>query len=57
MKSEWESRAVDDLFALHEQMVAAHSAKLKAMKVKLERRLQALNQQSKLMETVKPGLP
>jgi hypothetical protein len=33
------------------------SAKLRAKKVELERRLKQLNQQSKLIETVKPGLP
>jgi hypothetical protein len=32
-------------------------AKLKAKKVDLERHLQQLNQQSKLIETVKSGLP
>jgi len=47
---------IDDLFALREQMQEVLSAKLKAKKVDLERRLQALNQQSKLIETMKPGL-
>jgi hypothetical protein len=57
MKGEWESMAIDDLFALHEQMQEILSAKLKSKKVELERRLQQLNQQSKLMERVKPSLP
>ena len=57
MKGEWESMAIDDLFALHEQMQEILSAKLKSKKVELERRLQQLNQQSKLMERVKPILP
>lgn len=48
---------IDDLFALREQMHDVLSAKLKAKKVELERRLKQLNQQSKLIETVKPGLP
>jgi hypothetical protein len=56
MKSEWESMTIDDLFALREQMQKVLSAKLKAKKVELERRLRQLNQQSKLIETVKPGL-
>jgi len=56
MKGEWESMTIDDLFALREQMQEVLSAKLKAKKVELERRLQQLNQQSKLIETVKPGL-
>ena len=56
MQSEWECMTIDDLFALREQMQEVLSAKLKAKKVDLERRLQALNQQSKLIETVKPGL-
>lgn len=47
MKSEWEFMTVDDLFALREQMQEVLSAKLKAKKVELDRRLQALNQQSK----------
>ena len=54
--SEWESMTIDDLFALREQMREMLSAKLKAQKVELERRLQILNQQTKLFETVKPGL-
>jgi hypothetical protein len=53
MMSEWESMTVDELFALREVL----SAKLKAKKVELKRRSQQLNQQSKLIETVKPGLP
>ena len=47
---------IDDLFALREQMHEVLSATLKAKKLELERRLQQLNQQSKLIETVKPGL-
>ena len=57
MKSEWESMTIDELFALREQMVAALSAKLVAKKAVIERRLQQLNQQSNLVETVKLGLP
>ena len=57
MKSEWEYMAIDDLFELHEQMQDVLSAKLKAKKVELERRLRQLNRQSKLMVGVKPSLP
>jgi len=57
MKSEWESMTIDELFALREQMVAALSARLVAKKAVIERRLQQLNQQSNLVETVKLGLP
>ena len=56
MKSEWESMTINDLLALREQMQEVLSAKIKAKKVELERRLRQLNQQSKLIETVKPGL-
>ncbi|HMM88248.1 hypothetical protein [Bradyrhizobium sp.] len=55
MKNELEQMSTDDLFALHEQMVAVLRSRLATKKVALERRLQQLNQQSKLMETVKPG--
>ena len=48
---------IDDLFALREQMQDVLSAKLKAKKVELERRLQQLNQQSTILDAVKPGLP
>jgi len=48
---------IDDLFALCEQMQEVLSSKLKVKKVELERRLQQLNQQSNLIERVKPGLP
>lgn len=44
MKSEWEFMTIDELFVLREQMQEVLSAKLKAKKVELERRLQALNQ-------------
>jgi hypothetical protein len=57
MMGEWESMTVDELFALRELMREVLSAKLKAKKVELKRRSQQLNQQSKLIETVKPGLP
>ena len=56
MKSEWESMTIDDLFALHEQMQEVLSAKLSAKKVELERRLQQLNQQSRVLDTGKPDL-
>jgi hypothetical protein len=56
MMSEWESMTTDDLFALREQMQEVLSAKLRAKKVELERRLKQLNQQSKLIETIKPSL-
>jgi hypothetical protein len=55
--SEWESMTIDELFALREQMVAVLSAKLVAKKAVLDRRLQQLNQQSRILVTVKPGLP
>jgi hypothetical protein len=55
--SEWDSMTIDELFALREQMQEVLSATLKAKKVELERRAQALNQQSRLMEKVKSGLP
>ena len=54
--SEWESMTTDDLFALREQMHEVLSAKLRAKKVELERRLKQLNQQSQLIQTVKPSL-
>ena len=57
MQSEWECMTIDDLFALREQMQDVLSAKLKARKVDLERRLQQLNQQSTILDAVKPGLP
>jgi hypothetical protein len=43
MKSEWESMTIEDLLALREQMQDVLSAKLKAKKVELERRLRVLN--------------
>ena len=53
--SEWESMTIDELFALREQMQQVLSARLKAKKVEIERRLQQLRHQSK---AVKPdGLP
>ena len=55
MMSEWESMTTDDLFALSEQMQEVLSAKLRAKKVEPERRLKQLNQQSKLIETIKPS--
>ena len=54
-KSHWESMTVDDLFALREQMQEVLSAKLKAKKAALERRLQSLNQLSNDSEATKPG--
>jgi hypothetical protein len=46
MQSEWESMTVDELFKLRELMQDVLSAKLKAKKAELERRLQLLNQPS-----------
>jgi len=43
-----ESMTIDDLFALREQMQEVLNAKLEAKKVELERRLQQLNQPSKV---------
>ena len=57
MKREWESMMIDDLFALREQIMRCSVSKLRAKKGELERRLQQLNQQSKLVEKVKRGLP
>jgi hypothetical protein len=54
-KSQWESMTVDDLFALREQMQEVLSAKLKANKAALERRLQSLNQLSNDIEATKPS--
>jgi hypothetical protein len=54
-KSHWESMTVDELFALREQMQEVLSAKLKAKKAALERRLQSLNQLSNDIEATKPG--
>jgi hypothetical protein len=54
MKSEWESMSIDELFALREQMHVILSARLKARKIEIERRLQQLGQQSK---AAKSGLP
>jgi hypothetical protein len=46
-----------ELFALREQMQEVLSAKLKAKKVELERRLQALNQLSSDVEPTKSRPP
>jgi len=54
MESEWESMTIDELFALREQMQEVLSAKLKAKKAALERRLQSLNQLSNDVEATKP---
>jgi hypothetical protein len=54
-KSHWESMTVDELFALREQMQEVLSAKLKAKKAALERRLQSLNQLSNDIEATKPS--
>jgi hypothetical protein len=56
MKSEWQMMTVDELFDLHELMSAALKKKLITQKALLERRLQKLNQQSKLLPTIKPDL-
>ena len=50
MKSEWECMATDDLFELHEQIVGVLTSRLTAKKVELERRLQRLGQQSKMVK-------
>ena len=55
MMSEWDSMTVDELFALRELMREVLGAKLKAKKAELERRLQRLNQQTKLIETGRPA--
>jgi hypothetical protein len=57
MKSEWESMSIDELFALRELMQDVLSAKLRAKKATLERRLQALDLRSSDAETPKPGSP
>jgi hypothetical protein len=49
-KSQWESMTIDELFVLREQMQEVLSARLKAKKVELKRRLQALNQLSSDIE-------
>ena len=46
-----------DPFALREQIMRCSVSKLRAKKGELERRSQQLNQQSKLVEKVKRGLP
>jgi hypothetical protein len=48
---------VDELFALREQVQEILSAKLKAKKADLERRLQILNRQSSSVAAAKPFLP
>jgi len=53
MKDEWQSMAIEDLFALHEQMVNVLKAKLFARNTELERRLLMLGRQPKLLGTVK----
>ena len=55
MNSEWESMAIDDMLALRELMQEVLSEKLIARKAALERRLQSLNQQPRVVKTVKPG--
>ena len=57
MKSEWESMTIDELFAMREQMQEVLSAKLKAKKGELERRLQILNQPSSGDGSTKPRRP
>jgi len=52
---QWESWTIDELFALREQMQDVLSAKLKAKKVELERRLRIINQRSSDVGLVKPG--
>ena len=54
-KSHWELMTVDDLFVLREQMQEVLSAKLKAKKAALERRLVSLNQLSNDIEATKPS--
>jgi hypothetical protein len=44
--SDWKAMTIDELFVLREQMQEVLSAKLKARKVELEFRLQALNRPS-----------
>jgi len=56
-KLHWESMTVDELFALREQMQEILSAKLKAKKADLERRLQILNRQSSSVAAGKARLP
>jgi hypothetical protein len=56
MKSEWQRMTVDELFDLHELMSAVLKKKLITQKDVLERRLQKLNQWSKLLPTIKPNL-
>ena len=53
MMREWEFMTIDELFALREQMQDILSAKLKAKKAALERRLQSLNQPSNDVEATK----
>ena len=53
---DWEALTIDQLFTLREQMHEVLVVKLKAKQVELERRLQALNQASRLSKVVKPGL-
>ena len=55
--SEWESMTIDELFALREQMQAVLSAKLKAEKLELERRLQTLNLSSDIELPAPKGGP
>jgi hypothetical protein len=45
---------VDELFALRERMQGVLSAKLKAKKAALERRVQSINQLSNDIEATKP---
>jgi hypothetical protein len=48
---------IDELFALREQMQALLSAKLKAKKLELERRLQTLNLSSDIELPAPKGRP
>lgn len=56
MKSEWRMMTIDELFDLHELMSAVLKKKLITKKDLLERQLQKLNQQAKLLPTIKPDL-
>jgi hypothetical protein len=56
MKSEWQRMTVDELFDLHELMSAVLKRKLITEKAVLERRLEKLNQQLKLLPIIKLDL-
>ena len=56
MKSEWQMMTVDELFDLQVLMSDVLKRKMITKRTELKRRLERLNQQSKLLPIIKPDL-